>query len=262
MKRISPFSSKNVQECRCGTASCRGVLGPRSKDAPKTKAAATALVAGAKRKIQDVFGSKGSRAKAAGPDKRRKVATIARSALAKAKKSVTESQISRDARAEKGAAEMEARGASRAERAIRRSSSTITLASKCSKVLRKGSPASLKTVASKRVSAKQTTASTARPGALRRPSTRLSNFTSAVKRHSSTIKSASRKPILLASQVFGKQLCHSSHFRWICHQALLPLWLPTMTTISMALFASSPHSPHARRNVLQRQAASAARLLV
>ena len=29
----SPFSSKNTQECRCGAASCRGVLGPR----PKTK---------------------------------------------------------------------------------------------------------------------------------------------------------------------------------------------------------------------------------
>ncbi|OCK89843.1 SET domain-containing protein, partial [Cenococcum geophilum 1.58] len=109
---FDPFSSKNVQECRCGTASCRGVLGPRSKDAPKAKAAATALVAGAKRKIRDVFGSKGSRAKAAGPNKRRKVAAIARSALAKAKKSVTESENSRDARAEGEAAETEARGAS------------------------------------------------------------------------------------------------------------------------------------------------------
>jgi histone-lysine N-methyltransferase ASH1L len=29
----SPFSSKNIQECRCGSAACRGVLGPRvSKD--------------------------------------------------------------------------------------------------------------------------------------------------------------------------------------------------------------------------------------
>ncbi|OCL13737.1 hypothetical protein AOQ84DRAFT_310055 [Glonium stellatum] len=195
---FDPFSSKNVQECRCGTASCRGVLGPRSKDAPKAKAA-TALVAGAKRKIQEVFGSKGSRSKAAGPNKRRKVATIARSALAKAKKSVTESQ-GRDARAEKEAAETEARSASRAERAIRRSSSTITVASKRSKVLRKGSSASLSTVASKRtiVSVRQTTVSTARPGALRRPSTKLSRFTSAVKRHSSAIKSASRKSVLPA----------------------------------------------------------------
>ena len=29
----SPFSSKNTQECRCGAASCRGILGPK----PKTK---------------------------------------------------------------------------------------------------------------------------------------------------------------------------------------------------------------------------------
>jgi palmitoyltransferase ZDHHC9/14/18 len=59
----------------------------------------------------------------------------------------------------------------------------------------------LKTMASKRtiVSVRQTVVSTARPGALRRPSTKLSRFTSAVKRHSSAIKSASRKSILPAS---------------------------------------------------------------
>src|SRR5262245_51613505 len=27
----SPFSSKNIQECCCGTESCRGVLGPKPK---------------------------------------------------------------------------------------------------------------------------------------------------------------------------------------------------------------------------------------
>lgn len=29
---ISPYSSKNVQQCRCGAENCRGILGPRPKD--------------------------------------------------------------------------------------------------------------------------------------------------------------------------------------------------------------------------------------
>ena len=32
MTLSSPFSSKNIQECRCGKPSCRGVLGPKPKD--------------------------------------------------------------------------------------------------------------------------------------------------------------------------------------------------------------------------------------
>lgn len=33
----SPYSQKNVQECRCGAPTCRGVLGPKSKDLSKSK---------------------------------------------------------------------------------------------------------------------------------------------------------------------------------------------------------------------------------
>jgi histone-lysine N-methyltransferase ASH1L len=29
---ISPYSNKNVQQCRCGSDNCRGILGPRPKD--------------------------------------------------------------------------------------------------------------------------------------------------------------------------------------------------------------------------------------
>lgn len=29
---FDPFSTKNIQECRCGSENCRGVLGPRPKD--------------------------------------------------------------------------------------------------------------------------------------------------------------------------------------------------------------------------------------
>ena len=35
---FDPFSQKNVQECRCGAPSCRGVLGPRAKEEKKPKA--------------------------------------------------------------------------------------------------------------------------------------------------------------------------------------------------------------------------------
>lgn len=29
---VSPYSNKNVQQCRCGSSNCRGILGPRPKD--------------------------------------------------------------------------------------------------------------------------------------------------------------------------------------------------------------------------------------
>ena len=33
--KFDPFSSRNLQECRCGSASCRGVLGPKPKEVKK-----------------------------------------------------------------------------------------------------------------------------------------------------------------------------------------------------------------------------------
>ncbi|OCK75106.1 hypothetical protein K432DRAFT_309292 [Lepidopterella palustris CBS 459.81] len=186
---FDPFSAKNVQECRCGTASCRGVLGPRSKDQPKARSTATSLVAGAKRKIQEVFRSKGSRGGSSSPHKRRKVADIARSALSQAKKTVTESQSAKDARSVKEAADAEARSASRAERALRRSSTT-NLASKRPKTLHKRSSNRTTSFSISRKIAP-------RPGGvLRRPNSKLSRFTSSVKKHSASIKSANRRPIL------------------------------------------------------------------
>jgi [histone H3]-lysine4 N-trimethyltransferase ASH1L len=57
---FDPFSAKNVQECRCGAESCRGVLGPRPKDKPKpTSGPGESIkhVAGAgKRKLEESFG--------------------------------------------------------------------------------------------------------------------------------------------------------------------------------------------------------------
>ncbi|KAI9703254.1 MAG: hypothetical protein M1836_007820 [Candelina mexicana] len=55
---FDPFSAKNVQECRCGALECRGVLGPKPKDAPKPreeKPSLRALVTGTKRKLEQVL---------------------------------------------------------------------------------------------------------------------------------------------------------------------------------------------------------------
>jgi [histone H3]-lysine4 N-trimethyltransferase ASH1L len=58
---FDPFSQKNVQECRCGSSKCRGVLGPKPKDERKPKAekklgtSTTGKFAGAKRKLADIL---------------------------------------------------------------------------------------------------------------------------------------------------------------------------------------------------------------
>lgn len=56
---FDPYSQKNVQECRCGSRNCRGVLGPKPKEIkPKTeeeKSRSESKLAGAKRKIVDAI---------------------------------------------------------------------------------------------------------------------------------------------------------------------------------------------------------------
>ncbi|KAL9041497.1 MAG: hypothetical protein Q9214_004089 [Letrouitia sp. 1 TL-2023] len=49
---FSPYSVKNVQECRCGAPSCRGVLGPKPKE---IKDALKPLTTGGKRKLEQAF---------------------------------------------------------------------------------------------------------------------------------------------------------------------------------------------------------------
>ncbi|KAI9670750.1 MAG: hypothetical protein M1817_003860 [Caeruleum heppii] len=56
---FDPFSIKNVQECRCGAADCRGVLGPRPKECKESKNVLSSLMGQAKsvkRKVQAAFG--------------------------------------------------------------------------------------------------------------------------------------------------------------------------------------------------------------
>ena len=57
---FDPFSAKNVQECRCGSDNCRGVLGPKAKD-PKPikdsiKDTVKATVKAGKRKLKELLG--------------------------------------------------------------------------------------------------------------------------------------------------------------------------------------------------------------
>lgn len=49
---FNPYSIKNVQECRCGALSCRGVLGPKPKE---IKDALKPLTVGGKRKFQQAL---------------------------------------------------------------------------------------------------------------------------------------------------------------------------------------------------------------
>ncbi|OAP56129.1 hypothetical protein AYL99_09308 [Fonsecaea erecta] len=64
---FDPYSQKNVQECRCGSQKCRGVLGPRTKDERKPKSPEKEpnkghrKLAGAKRKIAEVIEESTSR---------------------------------------------------------------------------------------------------------------------------------------------------------------------------------------------------------
>lgn len=63
--KFDPFSSRNVQECRCGAESCRGVLGPRPKEVKKVegKKGVVGRVKGAvkkgKRKLKELMGGDG-----------------------------------------------------------------------------------------------------------------------------------------------------------------------------------------------------------
>ena len=81
---FDPFSQKNVQECRCGTKNCRGVLGPKAKEEkrPKEEAnrpASSNSLAGAKRKLAQIFDGRTS-----GLTKKRKIVASRSTNLIKA----------------------------------------------------------------------------------------------------------------------------------------------------------------------------------
>lgn len=200
----SPFSSKNIQECKCGTASCRGVLGPKSKDQKDKKSIASSIIAGTKRKIQEALGTKGSRSVSSTPNKRQKFSYMAGVGITKAKNQQAQ-KAAEQAKAEKEAAEAEAQKASRENRALRRSSSAVTLSKRkvVKKESRQSNPASFK-------STKRTTVSVVhkarKPGQLR-PVTKTKKLGSAVSRRALAIKEKTRP---LASTKLAAQKSTSS----------------------------------------------------
>ncbi|TVY62754.1 Histone-lysine N-methyltransferase ash1 [Lachnellula suecica] len=71
---FDPFSAKNVQECRCGSSNCRGVLGPKPKDVkpPRIMSIFKAHVKKAKRKLKDLLAAEeDSSAEKPSPKKRK-----------------------------------------------------------------------------------------------------------------------------------------------------------------------------------------------
>ncbi|KAF2786624.1 hypothetical protein K505DRAFT_259494 [Melanomma pulvis-pyrius CBS 109.77] len=133
---FDPFSSKNIQECRCGTPSCRGVLGPKpKKPIQEERSLAATLLAGTKRKFSEVFGSRpendGRKIR-----KKRKPSSIATAVLTRAQNAEARKKAARE-NALKSAAELHAQRASRQNRAMNRSVSE-QLSSRKSKVPRKG----------------------------------------------------------------------------------------------------------------------------
>ena len=88
--KFDPFSAKNVQKCLCGSAKCRGVLGPKPKEpkVPKTKESKEALaksvkkgVSAGKRKLTELLGDKDDEED--GPAKKRKIKSPSKPAPAK-----------------------------------------------------------------------------------------------------------------------------------------------------------------------------------
>ncbi|EOA81247.1 uncharacterized protein SETTUDRAFT_122803 [Exserohilum turcica Et28A] len=122
---FDPFSQKNIQECRCGTESCRGVLGPKPKKPIEEKSITSALITGTKRKLQDLLGPRrgGSESSHNSPKKRKLGAGSAGST--KARNKLIASQTARE-RAEQEASELSRQAASRENRALKRSTTTTT----------------------------------------------------------------------------------------------------------------------------------------
>jgi len=83
---FDPFSAKNVQECRCGSENCRGVLGPRPKDKPKATAtlgeSIKQVVSAGKRKLAELL--KGEKDTEKSPKKRKIAVPVKRGATTKA----------------------------------------------------------------------------------------------------------------------------------------------------------------------------------
>ncbi|KAI9779845.1 MAG: hypothetical protein M1839_007158 [Geoglossum umbratile] len=76
---FDPFSIKNVQECRCASGNCRGVLGPKQLPAKEQKKEVIKpLVKRAKRKFRQYLSGEKDASASSGPKKRKLAATTSK----------------------------------------------------------------------------------------------------------------------------------------------------------------------------------------
>lgn len=135
----SPFSQKNIQICRCGTESCRGVLGPKPKKPVEDKSIASTIIAGTKRKFQDIMGSVRAKSEDSPLSPKKRKLLAGSTALSKVKHAVDDTEVARE-RAEKEAAEHSRQIASRQNRALKRSTPVTSTRRAGANYLRKTLP--------------------------------------------------------------------------------------------------------------------------
>ncbi|KAL5117655.1 hypothetical protein ACEQ8H_004403 [Pleosporales sp. CAS-2024a] len=117
---FDPFSQKNIQQCRCGTASCRGVLGPKPKKPVEDKSLASTIITGTKRKLQTLLGSVRAKSEDGRASPKKRKLSAVNSVGAKSKLADQELEMERQ-RADKDAAERSRQVTSRQNRALKRS---------------------------------------------------------------------------------------------------------------------------------------------
>lgn len=88
---FDPYSIKNVQQCRCGSANCRGVLGPRPREIKDALKPITSAAGGKKRKLKEAM--EGAVEAVVGGTRKRKIAVpkSVKNVIAKAKDDIAES---------------------------------------------------------------------------------------------------------------------------------------------------------------------------
>lgn len=170
------------------------MLGPKPKHQPnQEKSLASSLLAGTKRKLQEVFGSGTGSNSAPNSPKKRKLATIGSSAMTKAKNALAESTAARQ-KADQEAADHAAQIASRKDRALRRSTS-MTFSSRRSKLLRKATRHSMPALSQTRKTTvnfkRRTPKALSKPGALK-PIRKSTGSTSLPKRNAPVLKGKKR----------------------------------------------------------------------
>lgn len=115
----SPFSQKNIQQCRCGTESCRGVLGPKPKKPVEDKSLASSLVAGTKRKLQSMVGTALAKNEDHQRSPKKRKTLLGSIAMAKTKNTHVQSLVTPE-RVHREAAEHDRQITSRQSRALKR----------------------------------------------------------------------------------------------------------------------------------------------